>query len=545
MTHPNPSTALARVVVDQLAAHGVRSVYLSPGSRSGALAIAAADHDDIDLTVVIDERSASFHALGAARASGSPSAVICTSGTAAANFFPAVVEADMSCVPLVVVTADRPFELRGVGANQTIDQVELYGSKVRAFEELAEPEPLSDANEVWRDTVDRALGVALFPKPGPVQLNVAFREPTVPVTDDGRTRGESYPFATPRIAPAVGAATGSPMTPMELTPEAGLVVAGDGEYDRSELMARSADLGWPVLATALSGLRGRGVVMSYGRILADGVPGRLRPRTVVAAGAIGPDSRLEDLVATAETRVRVDRWGRIIDPRRNATHVLAADPVALLSELDGHADATWREAWLEAEASARDDIDLALESVAGLTGGAVAAALNDVGWGSLVVASSLPIREIDAHLTRRGPVYANRGASGIDGFVSTAMGVAAVTPRALALAGDLSLLHDANGFLHDGDVDLTMVVIDNGGGGLFDALPQAQHAPRFERLFVTPPNRDLEKLARFHDVSFSSVKGIGSLVETVSAALDAGGAHLVRVPVDRQADLRFRRQLFG
>lgn len=546
MTQPNPSTALARALIDELVVHGVTSVFMSPGSRSGALAIASAEHADIDLRVVLDERSAAFHALGVARASNGPAVVLCTSGTAVANFFPAIVEADMACVQLVAVSADRPVELRGVGANQTIDQVEMFGAKVRAFEELAAPEPLVDANRLWREAVTRAMNRARGPRPGPVHLNVAFREPTVPVTDDGRTVGEAYRFGIPRIDTGEDlVAEVHPSATFDIPADRGVVIAGEGEYDRRGLADAAAAAGWPVLATALSGMRGGAVVSAYARLLRNGVPEDLLPRTVVAVGSIGPDTRLEDLVEAADTRVRVDWWGRSIDPRRNSTHVVTGDPVSLLSGIEGTADAEWRRTWAEADEMAKVEMGRLLAATEGITGAEVAVALNDVDWGALVVASSLPIREVDTHLTRGGSVFANRGASGIDGFISTAFGVASVIPRTLALSGDLSLLHDSNAFIHEGRFDLTVVVVDNEGGGLFDSLPQAAHAPEFDRLFVTPPKRDLEAIASFHGARFASVTDTPALVSDANASLESGGVHVIRVPVDRGLDLDVRRQLAG
>ncbi|MGH3649321.1 MAG: 2-succinyl-5-enolpyruvyl-6-hydroxy-3-cyclohexene-1-carboxylic-acid synthase, partial [Acidimicrobiia bacterium] len=298
MTHPNPSTALARVLVDELAARGVELVVISPGSRSAALAIAATEHPELATRVFIDERSAAFHALGAARASRRPVAVVSTSGTAAANFLPAVVEADMSCVPLVVVSADRPVELRGVGANQTIDQVGLFGTKVRAFVDIAAPDHANDVNAAWRGQVGDSMAAATGSTPGPVHLNVAFREPTVPVTDDGRTAATPYQFPTPRVSRETGPAPADRPLPLpHLEPGKGLIIAGDGDYRRGALADRAAELGWPVLATAMSGMRGGRVITTYHHLFADVVPPQLEPETVVAVGAIGPSTRLEDLVA--------------------------------------------------------------------------------------------------------------------------------------------------------------------------------------------------------------------------------------------------------
>lgn len=544
MTAPNVSTALASVIVDELVVCGVGVVVVSPGSRSGALAIAAAGHPDVEIRVVIDERSAAFHALGVARATGRPVAVVATSGTAPANHFPAVVEADMACVPLVVVSADRPAELRGVGANQTIDQMELFGNKVRAFSAIEAPEPGIDGNVTWRETVRRLLGAATGPSPGPVHLDVAFREPTVPVSDDGRTRAEPYQFRSPRIGgPLHPVLAGSDELP-ELNGGRGLVIAGDGVYDRTALLEAARSAGWPVLATALSGLRGRGVLSNYRRVLSGGVPEDLIPDVVVAVGSIGPDPSLETLFASGGQRLRVDRWGRHIDPGRNATAVIRGDPVDVFRSAVSAGD-DWFDSWNSADQVGGDERRRIVADDPRLTGGLVAATLNNVAWDALVVASSLPIREVDAHLERSGPVFANRGVSGIDGFVSTALGVASAIPRTLAYSGDLSMLHDANGFLVDTTIDLTMVVVDNGGGGLFDSLPQRVHAPHFDRLFIADPDRDLEALARFHGARAVTVHDAASLHEALSEGLAREGLDVVVAPVDRIHDLERRAQLDG
>lgn len=543
MTLPNPSTALARVVVDEMVNCGVALIVLSPGSRSGALAIAASQHPDIETRVVIDERSAAFHALGAVRATGFPVAVVSTSGSAPANFYPAIVEADMSCVPLIAVSADRPAEMQGIGANQTIDQLEMFGSKVRGFAGIEAPHAAQDLNREWRSTVAGLVSTARGHLPGPVHLNVRFREPTVPVADDGRTKGHEYPYPTPRLESGQGRHPGTTVEMPELSADRGLVIAGDGEYDREALAGRAGELGWPVLVTAMSGMRRDGMITTYHHLLAPGVRSELRPSTVVAVGSVGPSSGVEDLIASAETRIRIDLWGRRIDPRRNATHVLAGDVLDLLQGVSGAADAGWSVVWRAADRQCRARMDGVLTSSDEMSGALVASTLNDVDWHSLVVASSLPIREVDAHLQRSGPVFANRGASGIDGFVSTALGVASRLPRTLALAGDLSLLHDSNGFLHDDSLDLTIVVVDNQGGGLFDSLPQAVHAPDYERLFVTNPNRNLEVLARFHGLRYSEARDRETLKVAAGEALERPGIDLIRVPVDRAYDLKVRAQL--
>lgn len=552
MSQANPSTAMARALVDEMARGGVRLAVISPGSRSAALAIAASEHPALETRVSIDERCAAFFAMGRAKATGEPSIVISTSGTAPANFLPAVIEADSSLTPLLVVSADRPAELRGVGANQTIDQTHLYGNKVRRFVDVPAPGPDEDLNGRWRSTAAEAVARARGAggRPGPVHLNVAFREPTVPVADDGRSRSAPY------LHSIEGREGGAPWMVWEPSPPPPLpdmerydalrpvLVLGDGEYAREQVLDLAEKAGWPVVATALSGLRGRGTISAYHHLLAAGIPPSLRPDLALAVGAVGPSSRLESLIGSALVSIRVDRWGRRLDPERTSTHVLHADPSSLLAGLaEAPVDPGWRAVWESLELTARKALTDIVTSTPEPTGAATVHALDTVPWATLVTGSSLPIREVDAHLTRSGVVIANRGASGIDGFLSTARGVASTGVATVALAGDLSVLHDQNALLIEGREDLVIVVIDNQGGGLFDSLPQSAHAPQYERLFVTHPHRDLALLGRFHRVPAIRVDTTDGLGGAVASAIDDGGIHMVVVPVDRKIDLEMRKAL--
>ena len=554
MSQPNPSTAMGRSVIDELARGGVELIVISPGSRSTALALAAAEHTSVETRVVLDERSAAFHALGRAKVTGDPTAVICTSGTAPANCLPAVVEADLSLSPLIVLSADRPLEMRGVGANQTIDQVDLYGNRVRLFTDVAAPDETEDLNGQWREVAAASISASLGSngRPGPVHINLAFREPTVPLSNDGRTVLSEYPFGIEgredgdRWLDVVS--PGSDDEPVSLGHlTSGLVIAGEGHYDCDRLIEVASGLGWPVLATAQSGARDERVISAYHHILAGGVPDALCPDLVFAVGAIGPSQRLEELLAKASVRVRVDSWGRHIDPNRNATHNIRADPVTTLARIDRPlvVDLSWRDGWNRADRDVRTAMSSLVNHSLSASGAAIIRSLDDVEWEVLVVASSLAIRDVDAHLGRSGTVIGNRGASGIDGFVSTALGVASGGRRTIALTGDLSLLHDSNGFLCDATDDLVIVVVDNDGGGLFDTLPQASHAPDFERLFVAPQGRDLAQLARFHGLEFRDVDTVSDLSGIVGDQLDMPGTSLIRVAVDRSHDLEIRRRLDG
>jgi len=552
MTEPNPSTALARAVADELARHRVSLAVISPGSRSAALAIAFDQHPGITTRVVTDERSAAFWALGHARASGLPAVVLATSGTAVANHLPALIEADQSMVPLVVISADRPPELLHVGSNQTIDQVGLFGNKVRWFCNIGPAQSSMDHNSYWRSTVSQAVARALGQgsRPGPVHLNIAFREPTVPVEDDGRSVADPYPF-TVEGRPGEGRwQEHSIARPGAATIEAtagarGLILAGEGDYEPEPLMAAADLLGWPVLATALSGLRGHATVSTYHHLLVSGVPALLSPEIVVTIGRTGPSDRVSALTSLEGPQISIDRWGAWNDPRRQSTILFQADPVATLEKLAFTASAgpDWAGQWNAADRSMRTALDEAIGMGEQPTGASVARALSGASWESLVSASSMPIRDVDAHTVHSGSIFANRGASGIDGLVSTGLGVAAAGSRTVVLTGDLSLLHDGNGFLSDKLPDAVFVVVDNNGGGLFDLLPQATHAPDFDRLFVTPHQRDLLGLAAFHGLSAVTVASMGELAPELERRLGRGGCHVLVIPVDREADLKRRQAL--
>jgi 2-succinyl-5-enolpyruvyl-6-hydroxy-3-cyclohexene-1-carboxylate synthase len=549
MTQPNPSTAQARAIVDELHRHGVDYVVISPGSRSGALAIAFEEHPGIATRVVLDERSAAFHALGRSRAGRAPAVALATSGTALANHLPAVVEADLSLVPLVLISADRPPDLLQVGANQTIDQVGIFGAKTRWSCTIPPAEIGIDLNPYWRTTVSQAMARSLGhgARPGPVHLNVAFREPTVPIADDGRSRAEPYPY------PIAGRVSGGPWqehararpgaVTLAIGEGHGLVIAGEGDYDPALLEGAARRLRWPVLATAASGMRGGEVATTYHHLLVAGVPSLLRPDLVVTVGRVGPSDRMASLTSLPVPQIHIDRWGAWNDPRRHSSHMIQADPADTLGQLVPAGDTRLLDSWHEAEATMRSALDERLGGEDGATGPGVARALGEIDHDRLVTASSMPIRDVDAHFVAGARVVANRGASGIDGFVSTALGAASIGGRTMALAGDLSWLHDVSGFVADDIGDVVFVVIDNGGGGLFDLMPQAEHAPAFERLFVTPHHLDLSRIASAFGLEVSLVDEVGSLRSSIPQRLAAGGGHVVVVRVDRETDLKTRRAL--
>ncbi len=534
----NPSTALARVLVDELVRGGVREAVLSPGSRSAPLAFALHDADRagrLRLHVRIDERSAAFLALGLAKQSGRPVPVVTTSGTATANLHPAVLEASHAGVPLLLLTADRPPELRGSGANQTVDQVGLYGGAVRLFVEVGVPEERAGQNAYWRAMTCRALAAALH-DPGPVQLNLGLREPLVPEDGDwvepldGRTDGGPWTVVVPPPAAPV----------VDDLPARTVVVIGDCTADLARAaLALAAARGFPVVAEPSSSAWSDEVVRSADLVL--GAPGWLdqhAPERVLVVGRPTLSRAVGRLIAAAPADV-VGAHGRWTDPARRAERVLPGVPVP-----DGLVDPSWLPSWAEAGTRARTAVDDLLAD--DLSEPAVAAEVVASAGDLLVVGSSKPVRDLFLAGGREGlRVLANRGAAGIDGTVSTAIGAAlAHGRRTLALLGDLTFLHDANGLVIGPDEprpDLTIVVVNNDGGAIFGLLEQGapEHAKAFERVFGTPHGVDLEALCAATRTPYSRATTRGEL----SAQLHGDGLRVVEVRTDRGGAVELDRQL--
>ena len=544
---PNPSTALARVVVDELVRNGIRHLAFSPGSRSAALVMAAADDGRLAMHRHLDERSAAFFALGLTRGSGVPAAVVTTSGTAVANLFPAVVEASMAGVPLLLLTADRPPEMRGTGANQTIDQYRIFGTYPRWFSELGPAEDRPGAVRAWRSTICRAVAESLGSGglAGPVHVNLAFREPLVPATDDGRT------VAAPFEGPLDGRGDGEPWTARPLPGprtagsvagwadvERGLVVAGypTGRPRIDDVADRlAARLGWPLIAEPVSGGRpAQSVTTAHHLVTHAGFMERHSPDVVLVLGRIGLSRPLSSLVArTPHVVVDGPAW---TDPDHVATAILDGDlDPGAASPVGG----VWRRAWLDAEQVAREALDRAVDSFPEMTEPRVARDVaRAAGAATLVVGSSMPVRSLDAVMPEgAASVVSNRGASGVDGFVSTVLGVAASSDGpVIGYGGDLSILHDANGFHADPRPAAVFVVVDNDGGGVFSFLPQASFPAHFERLFGTPHGRSFDRLASFHDIDARVVSEPDALVGEVEEAGARGGVQLVVVRTDRTSN---------
>jgi 2-succinyl-5-enolpyruvyl-6-hydroxy-3-cyclohexene-1-carboxylate synthase len=539
---PNGATAMASVIVDELIRNEVHDLVLAPGSRSAAIALAAVTRPEMRVWVQVDERSAGFFALGLSKA-GRNAAALTTSGTAAANLHPAAIEADLAMVPLLLITADRPHDLRATGSNQTIDQVKLFGGAVRSFAEVPMAEDRPRESDYWRSVVCRSLAESQgwLGRPGPVQLNVAFREPVVPVTDDGRVSGSIYRNSLdgrPSGAPWVTLPNGPPApgTPFPVRGRV-LVVAGQGADPR--VVAAALTAGCVVVAEAHSGCRIDGTVTAAHHFLASPmVADHLTPDSVVVLGRAGLSRNLASFIASVETTGAGEGWS---DPDRRVSRMIRS--VSFIAE---ESDREWRSTWERVESVARATLDSELDAtdVPSEPRAARDVAAAVPAGGMLIVGSSMPVRDLD-WFARTGPmrtVISNRGASGIDGLVSVALGAGAVGP-AVALAGDLSLLHDQNGFLVDPRPDLVMVVVNNDGGGIFSFLPQAAFAETFERLFGTPTGIDLAKLADVYGLIYQDVEAASDLASSVADGLEKGGVHLIEVRTDRNENVALHRRL--
>ncbi len=555
------NTAFARALVDEWARSGVVHACIAPGSRSTPMALSLASDGRITVHVSLDERSAAFLALGIGRASGVPAVVLCTSGTAAANFHPAVLEAFHGRVPLLVATADRPPELQETGAGQTIDQRALFGGALRWAVDAGPPTDVPDAGAVWRSIGARSVIEAIGPPAGPVHLNLAFREPLVPtgaplVDAPGRADGRAWTVveAPPRVADA---ATIARVADAVRAAPRGAVVAGWGAAVDPAVMDRfAAAAGWPVLADPISGARAGGhAISTYDALLRDPeFADAHRPDLVVRVGAPTTGKVLNRWLAGVP-QIVVDPDRSWLDPTRGTASLVAVDPGPFL---DAVADAlpapvrSWCDDWLGAERAARAAVDTTLDGWTELaepriTRDVVAAAPDGA---TVVVASSMPVRDVESFAAPRPgiTITANRGVNGIDGFVSTVLGIAtASSAPTVALVGDLCFLHDANGLLGAAarGVDAVFVVVDNDGGGIFHFLPQADDPEHFETLFGTPQGVDLAALAAVHDIPVTEVLAPADVTSAVRDAIAVRGVRVVLARTDRTKNVEHHREVWA
>lgn len=552
------TAAFCATVVDEWVGLGVRHAVVAPGSRSTPMALALVAQPRLTVHVFHDERSAAFAALGLSSATGVPTVLLCTSGTAAANFHPAVVESSHAEVPILVLTADRPPELQGVGAPQTTDQQRLYGTSVRMFLDVGVPD--DDNQGEWRRMAARALRATLDQRSGPVHLNLPFREPllgsvtepSVQTSDDSKTaRVSTRPLSRvlqPTATTPLATETLSKLA-ARLDGKRGIIVAG-ARAGSPEKIARLADtLGWPVIADPLSGCRTTRdtAIRHCDAWLRDPeLARRLAPETVLRFGAL-PASKVFNqwLRDCGADIVAITQSPFLIDPdRRVGMHVVTRVDALCddLTDIVKPTQSTWLQEWVRVEARSRAAVMSNLREDGPLNEPLVARVATEMcpSGGNLVVSSSMPIRDVEwyAGATDQVRVMSNRGVNGIDGVVSTAVGVAlgSGSPTVL-LIGDVAFLHDSNGLLGiaQRNIDLRIVVVDNRGGGIFSFLPQRTSLSEqmFEQLFGTPHEVDLVGLAAAHGLAAHYVE----TAEDLRLALRTNGPAVVFVRTDRSENV--------
>jgi len=539
LTETTDTYLLLRAFVDELARCGLAGACTSPGSRSTPLVLTLVRQPGLETWSHVDERVAGFFAVGVAKASGRPAAVACTSGTAAAHYLPAVIEAHEARVPLIVLTADRPPELREVGAGQTIDQLKLYGGAAKWFFEVGTHAATPERLRWMRQLAFRAYATAVSGRPGPVHLNFPLREPLVldeplPAPDDAPLPRARRAAAPPAIDLDVG--------------QRAVIVAG--RHERADGLAEAlakaaAALGVPLLADPLSGARrGAAAVAHYDALLRDfAFAAAHRPDVVARVGDLPTSKPLRQWLAGLDARqVAFDPEGAWQDPAGVVAEVLDADPATWARAQAGPARASdWLDAWCAADAAAAAGIDATLGD--GLSEPAVARALASLAPEITVfTASSMPVRDVETFWPARDApprVLSHRGANGIDGTLAAAFGAAAAGARVVVHLGDVALAHDLGALLCASRLGLalTIVLVDNAGGGIFDFLPVATQRDAYEEHVATHTGLDAERVAGLFGLAYEPVTDL-------AAVREAPGT-LLHVRTDRAENVALHRRVWA
>ncbi|MFS0654451.1 2-succinyl-5-enolpyruvyl-6-hydroxy-3-cyclohexene-1-carboxylic-acid synthase [Bacillus sp. 179-C3.3 HS] len=555
-------------MMDEFVQHGVKEAVVCPGSRSTPLAMLALAHQEINVHVLVDERSAAFFALGLAKANQKPVLLICTSGTAAANFYPAIVEAHYARVPLIVLTADRPHELREVGAPQAIDQQFLFGKFVKWFTDLALPENSETMLRYVQAAAARAGHIAMQEPKGPVQVNVPLREPLLPdLSIDPFHREETETKKVLRAGQAIPSHhVMSELTDIIDQSKRGLIVAGElhTKEEQEAVLRLAKALHYPILADPLSQLRNgyesKGYVIdAYDSLLKDEeIQHHLLPDLIIRFGPMPVSKPLFKWLEKHPQvkQVVVDAAGGFRDPGLSASFIIESHVPSFVDDIqkrvDQLEDTHYLSCWQRVNASFRTHLTHYPADNLAFEGNVYRHLQNLLPKDSvLFIGNSMPIRDVDTFFeTQETPfrMMANRGANGIDGVVSTALGTYEALKQPITLViGDLSFYHDMNGLLAAKlmQIPLTVILLNNDGGGIFSFLPQASDEPYYEKLFGTPTGLNFEYVSKLYEGTYSKPATKQELHDVYRAHIKEPGLHLIEIETDRHSRVSQHRQMMG
>lgn len=566
MSHQEALTAYLASFVAELFHSGITDVVVSPGSRSTPMAMVMAEHPELKVHIHVDERSAAFFALGIAKATNRPVAILCTSGTAAANYFPAIVEARYSRVPLLVLTADRPHELREVGAPQAIDQIHLYGQHVKWFAEMAPPENSEEMIRYARTVCARAAAIAAQAPAGPVHLNFPFREPLIPRLDENLFQMNDRPQGYVKVHNGDLTVSEDYLQTIaeRLMGKKGVIVCGniaDGQF-ADAVTKLSEVLKFPILADPLSQLRSGkhkrdNIIDTYDTFLRnEDAKGFLKPDVILRFGAMPVSKALTIFLKEnpGAGQIVVDGGGGWRDPALLSTDMLFCRETIfcqkLLAYTEQQTDNRFLEDWKKANQLTKEMM-VSLSDITDLSEGKLFYELADMlpEGAALFVGNSMPIRDLDSfflHNNKSIKIIANRGANGIDGTVSTAIGAALYSKPLYLVLGDLTFFHDLNGLFiaKKYHINIHIILVNNNGGGIFSFLPQSEHPKNFELLFGTPLDIEFEHAVKMFNGKFTKISDWDHFRTEMKNSLDSSGINVYEFNTNRNRNLSEHREFW-
>ncbi|WP_404459197.1 2-succinyl-5-enolpyruvyl-6-hydroxy-3-cyclohexene-1-carboxylic-acid synthase [Sutcliffiella horikoshii] len=572
MNSTNDMTYYLAAFVDELVKSGLEDAVISPGSRSTPIALLLAEHPAVNSTVLIDERSAAFYALGLAKTKGKPVVILCTSGTAATNYYPAIVEAYQSRIPLIVLTADRPHELRDVGAPQAIDQLKMYGDYVKWFVEMSLPEDTRSMIRYARTMAARAAGTSLSAPKGPVHLNFPLREPLIPDLEADELWSKYIESNESIIEVNVGEYSISDdqarfFAMLMSERKKGIIVCGEMAQSKVDAFSKavtelSQTLQYPIFADPLSGLRTGthekdSIIEGYDAFLrSDDVKKNLEPEIIIRFGAMPVSKFLMQYISKSSNAIQVvvDGDGGWRDPTLQASYMVHAEETLFCHKVLESLTARDSFEWLDGIKSLNDVTKKILseeDNLSGMFEGRIISELQVMlpDSSAVFVGNSMPIRDVDTFLytdDKKLTVLANRGANGIDGVVSTALAASKAYENLVLVIGDLSFYHDMNGLLAAKllKLNVTIVLVNNNGGGIFSFLPQSKVEKHFEALFGTPTGMNFEHAVKLYEGDYMRAENWQEFQKAVTYSINNKGLKVIEVPTNRAENEEIHRKLW-